>query len=77
MKIYILSDLEGTAGVNTWDQALGKGDEYRLACRLMTEEINAAADGAFAAGAEKVLVNDCHGSEENLDLDVLDSRIEY
>ena len=43
----------------------------------MTEEINAAAEGAFSAGATLVLVNDSHLAEHNLDLDILDPRIEY
>lgn len=77
VKIYILSDMEGTAGVSIWDQVLPGHPEYDVARRWMTEEINAAADGAFAAGADLVLVNDAHLTEHNLDLDLLDRRVEH
>src|SRR6185369_3540720 len=39
---------------------------YPAACALMTAEANAAIDGALAAGATTVLVNDSHGGMYNL-----------
>ena len=76
MNVYILSDMEGTAGVAAWEQVTAGRPKYDAARRPLTEEINAAAAGAFAAGAVRVVVNDGHGTEENLDLALLDSRIE-
>ena len=77
MKVYILSDMEGTAGVSIWEQVIPGCFKYEQACRLMTEEVNAAACGAFDAGADLVLVNDTHLKEHNLALDILDRRVEY
>lgn len=67
-KIYIMVDFEGAACI------VGKGagtlndnkEHYELSRRVMTREANAAAEGAFAAGATEVIVNDAHGSGVNL-----------
>lgn len=76
LKIYISADMEGVGGVSTWDvQAGSKGSEYEKFRRLMTEEVNAAIDGAFEAGATEVLVSDSHGSGQNLDVELLDERV--
>lgn len=64
MKIYILTDLEGAAGVNRWTQTReGETPEKWAAMKLLTHEINAAIDGIHdaAPGAEMV-VWDGHGS---------------
>jgi D-amino peptidase len=55
MKIFISADIEGTAGINHWDETIhGHADwtEYRA---LMTAEVLAACDGARAAGATEVV----------------------
>ncbi|MFA5865048.1 MAG: M55 family metallopeptidase [Phycisphaerae bacterium] len=77
MKVYIISDMEGTAGVSIWDQVQPSHPKYAQTQKWMTQEINAAADGAFTAGANLVLVHDTHMSEHNLDVDILDPRVEY
>ena len=62
MKIYIGTDLEGVAGVVSFnDQSFPEGRYYDAAKRLLTAEVNAAVDGALDAGAEGVLVSDGHG----------------
>lgn len=76
MKIYISADIEGVAGVVTPLQGTPGNAEYERARRLMTEEVNAAIDGAFAGGAAAVLVNDSHGPMTNLLPDLLDPRAE-
>lgn len=67
MKLFISSDIEGTAGIADWQQVRGPGSEYEIGRRLLTGEVNAAIDGAVAAGATEVLVNDSHGRMYNLD----------
>ncbi len=75
LKVYISADMEGIGGVSTWQvQAGSKGREYEKFRRLMTEEVNAAIQGAFDAGATEVLVSDSHGDGQNIDLDLLDNR---
>ncbi len=62
MKIYILTDLEGVAGVARWDQTGADAPGYPQAVRLMTEELRACVAGiqAACAGAE-IWVWDAHG----------------
>ncbi|MBL7201699.1 MAG: M55 family metallopeptidase [Anaerolineae bacterium] len=68
-SVYVVTDLEGVAGVDDWDprgrddasQARGVADRAEMQ-RLLTGEVNAAAEGLFAEGVEEVLVNDAHGA---------------
>jgi D-amino peptidase len=66
VKIYISSDIEGTAGIVDWQQVRGPGPEYELGRRLLLDEVNAAIDGAAEAGADAFLVNDSHSTMQNL-----------
>lgn len=75
MKVYISSDMEGTAGVVVWEQVLASADFERFR-RLMTQEINAAVEGALAAGAESVVVNDSHGPMTNIVIEDLHPEAE-
>jgi D-amino peptidase len=66
MKIFISSDMEGTAGVVDWEHVVAGGALYPYYCELLTNEINAAIDGALRAGATEFLVNDSHSKMANL-----------
>src|ERR671914_2772538 len=70
MRVYISVDMEGVAGVVHEDQTdpidPRHAGEYNRFRRLMTSEANAAIEGAFAAGATRVLVNDSHWLMRNL-----------
>ncbi|HEX5494680.1 MAG TPA: M55 family metallopeptidase [Mycobacteriales bacterium] len=77
VKVYLSSDMEGTAGIVDWAQCVGPGAAYEHGRRLLLAEVNAAIDGALAAGAETVLVNDSHSSMQNLPPDELHGRAEY
>jgi len=66
MKVYISTDFEGVAGIVDWDQILIGGHDYELGRRLLLGELNAAIDGATAAGADSFVVNDSHSSMRNL-----------
>ncbi|MDA0681178.1 MAG: M55 family metallopeptidase [Proteobacteria bacterium] len=76
LKVYISADMEGVGGVSTWEkQASASGLDYGQYRRLMTLEVNAAIEGAFAAGATEVLVSDSHGDGQNIDAELLDPRV--
>ncbi|GAA3568932.1 M55 family metallopeptidase [Microlunatus spumicola] len=77
MKIFLSSDMEGTAGVVDWSQCIGPGPEYQYYRRLLQDEVNAAIDGALAAGATEFLVNDSHSSMQNLRPDELHGNARY
>jgi D-amino peptidase len=62
VKVFVVSDMEGVAGIVKWDQVTGGHPLYDEARRLYTAEINAAVRGAKAAGATEIVVMDCHGA---------------
>jgi D-amino peptidase len=63
MKAFICTDLEGTAGVVSFeDQAYATGKYYEQAKLLATGEVNAAVEGLLAAGVEDVVILDGHGA---------------
>src|SRR2546421_5052818 len=70
MRTYISIDMEGIAGVVHESQTdptnPAAAAEYGRFRRLMTAEANAAVEGAVAAGATRVLVNDSHWFMRNL-----------
>src|SRR5207237_277560 len=68
VKVYISADIEGVAGIVEAKQGNidGGGAEYEAGRRLMTAEVNAAVEGALAAGATEIVVNDSHGQMRNL-----------
>jgi D-amino peptidase len=68
-RVYFVTDLEGVCGVDDWDQRhasygdTAKGVYERSEMqRLLTGEVNAAADGCVAGGADQILINDTHGA---------------
>ena len=77
MNVYISCDMEGVAGVCSWEQVNARKytPEYFIYQRYMTAEVRAAIDGAREAGAMGVLVNDSHGPMRNLLLDELPDDI--
>jgi D-amino peptidase len=62
MRVHVISDMEGVAGIVKWQQTSGGDPMYEEGRRLYTEEINAAVRGAKAAGATEIVVMDHHGA---------------
>ena len=77
MNVFISTDIEGTAGIVDWQQVRGPGTEYELGRQLLTDEVNAAIDGAALAGAAHVLVNDSHSTMQNIRPGALHHRASY
>ena len=81
-SVYVFTDLEGVAGVDDWDrrhraygaqaQAVAERAEMQ---RLLTGEVNAAAQGLRAAGVEEILVNDGHGAGRTILVEELISGV--
>jgi len=76
LKVFISVDMEGVSGVVSSDQTSAGGADYNRMRRLMTEETNAAIDGARDAGATEIVVNDSHGSMRNLQIEELHAPAE-
>ncbi|MEM6748738.1 MAG: M55 family metallopeptidase, partial [Pseudomonadota bacterium] len=53
MKVFISADIEGVAGVVSWDQTRRQGYEYDRACGWMTGEVAAACQAALALNASR------------------------
>lgn len=66
MKVFISADIEGTAGIASWDEARKSGPDYREFREYMTAEVVAACEGAYAAGAREVVVKDGHETARNI-----------
>jgi D-amino peptidase len=75
LKIYISADMEGVVGVVTNEQLGPQGFEYARFREFMTQEVNAAIEGAFEAGATEVVVSDSHGNGQNLLIEKLPKNI--
>ena len=72
MKLFISSDIEGTCGINHWDETeIGKPGYDRFA-REMTREVRAACDGALSSGyfqnaeTDEIRIKDAHDSARNI-----------
>lgn len=74
LKVFISVDMEGITGVVNWEDVSRTGKDYDRFRRIMTEETNAAIEGAVAAGATEIVVRDSHGSARNILPDLLDPR---
>ncbi len=62
MKVFVCTDLEGVAGVASFEsQSYPDGKYYEAAKKLLTAEINAAVAGMREMGVEEVVVLDAHG----------------
>jgi len=73
-KVFISVDMEGISGIVHSDQTTSGTAEYGSGRKWMAQDVNAAVEGALAAGATEVVVNDSHGSMRNIDPDDLHPR---
>lgn len=71
LKVFISVDMEGITGVVQPAQLGPTGFEYAKAREWMTAEVNAAIEGARAAGATEFIVADSHGNAQNVLIDQL------
>ncbi len=74
-SVFISADMEGCATLVHWDEVQPGGSAaYARARNIVAAEVNAALEGAFAAGARGAVVNDSHSAMRNLVVDGLDPR---
>lgn len=75
VKVYVLMDIEGIAGVVHGSEGSPGNPEYERARRLMTGEASAVVAGIFDADPEaSVTVVDSHGPYRNIIPEELDER---
>ena len=76
MRVYIMTDLEGVAGVlDSVNWCLPDSRYFDKAKALLTREVNAAIEGFAAGGATEFLVADGHGPGA-IDVDLLHPKAE-
>ncbi len=66
MRLLIAVDMEGISGVTHWDHVKPGHPEYTRFREIMTEEVNAAIDGALDGGATSIVVTDGHSDGRNI-----------
>jgi D-amino peptidase len=66
--------MEGVSGITDNEFCTPGKSDYPRARLLMTEDANAAVEGAIAGGANNVLVNDSHGPMRNILIEHLNPR---
>ncbi len=76
LKIYISADMEGVVGVVTGEQLGPGGFEYQRFREFMTNEVLAAVEAAFEAGATEILVSDSHGNGQNILIERLPKNVQ-
>ncbi|MDM5327014.1 M55 family metallopeptidase [Neobacillus sp. CF12] len=76
MKVFISADMEGISGVTDWEDTIPGKRTYEYSRRLLTQDVNAAIEGALEAGATEIVVNESHGPMRNLIPDELHPKAE-
>ncbi len=66
MKLFISSDIEGTAGICTWDETEPGSKLYEYFSAQMTREVRGACRGAQEAGVQEIVVKDAHDTARNI-----------
>jgi D-amino peptidase len=66
MRVYVSVDMEGVTGVAVGKHVDPGHAEYGRFRRIMTQDANAAIEGALSAGATEVVVSDGHGPMTNV-----------
>ena len=76
MNILLFTDLEGVTNLNEFDAIKdNRGDGYLKACHELMYDINAAVEGFFQGGADKIYVCDGHYNGRNFIKELLDPRV--
>ncbi|MFS0916583.1 M55 family metallopeptidase [Brevibacillus sp. 179-C 1.1 NHS] len=71
MKVFISLDMEGISGLSEWEDVIPGRRHYEAGRRLLTQDVNAAIEGALEAGATQIIVNESHGPMNNIILEEL------
>jgi len=77
VKIYISADFESTCGVNDVKQCFPGDPDFERVRRRWIEDINAVVEGALAAGAKEIVVNEAHAAMNYLLPEYLHPKAAY
>jgi len=76
MKVYMSVDMEGGTGVTGLKDIMPGQKAYKRFRRLLTQDVNAAVEGAIQGGATGIIVNEAHNGMRNLLLEELHPKAE-
>ena len=76
MRVFVSADMEGVAGISRDEQTDPSSPLHAASRHLLTQEVNAAVDGALEAGVQEVVVSDGHWTCLNVLPDELHPRAE-
>ncbi|MCX6649505.1 MAG: M55 family metallopeptidase [Candidatus Bathyarchaeota archaeon] len=65
-RVFISIDMEGISSIVDWTHVDRDHAEYGYYRKMMAGDLNAAIEGALAAGAKEIVVSDAHGGMRNL-----------
>lgn len=71
MKVFLSADIEGTAGITAFSEGDRTTPDWIEFRHLMTQEVIAACEGAYQAGATEIVIKDAHHTGRNIILDEL------
>ncbi len=74
MRVLISADSEGVTGITNTNELMFGRVHYEFMRTMMTDDVNAAVEGAVAGGATEVVVNDSHWTMTNVLIERLDPR---
>jgi D-amino peptidase len=74
VKVFLLTDLEGIAGVESIEQMDRTGAAYAAICRQLERTINIAVETCVQNGADVVYYLDGHGGGGNIRPEAIDPR---
>ena len=77
-KVYVVTDMEGVDGiVGKWEEQCDpfKSPRWAESQKLLTDEVNAAAEGLFQGGATDIVVADLHDSSRSLSVVGIEPRV--
>lgn len=77
LKIMIGVDFEGATDVVTFDEIYNNHPFFWRNSDQLTNEVNAAIEGALQAGATEIVVRDGHGADQNLNPALLNKNCIY
>jgi len=76
MRVFVSADMEGVAGIARDEQTDPSSPLHAASRNLLTQEVNAAVEGALQAGVQEVVVSDGHWTCLNLLPEELHPRAE-
>jgi len=74
LNVFLLTDLEGVAGVDSIEDMERGSERYAHSCALLCAEINLAVKACFDSGADRVYYLDGHGGGGNVKEAQIDPR---